>query len=83
MTNLLFWVGVSFETPLFVYILARFRIVTPNMLAKHWRYAVVIIAILAAMITPTPDPVNMGLLMLPLFMLYLLSIVFAKLAIRK
>ena len=79
-TNLLFWIGMSFEMPLVVFILAKFHVVTPAMLAKQWRYAVVIIAIVAAMITPTIDPVNMALLMLPLFAIYLLSILFAMLA---
>ncbi|MEN4010867.1 MAG: twin-arginine translocase subunit TatC [Chloroflexota bacterium] len=82
-TNLLFWIGVSFQTPLVVYLLARFRLVTAASLARQWRFAIVIIAILAAFVTPTPDPVNMGLLMLPLFVLYLLSILLAKLAVRE
>ncbi|NPV76429.1 MAG: twin-arginine translocase subunit TatC, partial [Anaerolineae bacterium] len=51
-------------------------------LAKQWRIALVLIAVLAAVITPTPDPVNMGLLMLPLTILYLLSILFAAIARR-
>jgi sec-independent protein translocase protein TatC len=79
-TNLMFWIGVSFETPLVVYALARFNIVDAKVLLKQWRFAVVIIAILAAVITPTVDPVNMGLLMLPLFLIYLLSVLFAMLA---
>ncbi len=79
-TSLLFWIGVSFETPLFIFILAKFNIVTAGMLLKGWRYAIVIIAVMAAMITPTVDPVNMGLLMLPLIILYFISILFAFLA---
>lgn len=79
-TNLMFWIGVSFETPLVIFILAKFKIVTANMLASQWRFAVVIIAVLAAVVTPTPDPINMGLLMAPLFGLYLLSILLARIA---
>ena len=79
-TNLMFWIGVSFETPLVVFVLAKFKIVTPQMLLKQWRFAIVIIAVLAAMITPTVDPVNMALLMAPLFAIYLLSILFANFA---
>jgi sec-independent protein translocase protein TatC len=82
-TNLLFWIGVSFETPLFVYILARFRIVSAKALAKQWRIAIVVIAVLAASITPTVDPVNMSLLMAPLMVLYLISILLAHLAQRE
>jgi sec-independent protein translocase protein TatC len=53
-----------------------------KMLARQWRVAVVVIALVAAVVTPTPDPVNMSLLMAPLFVLYLLSIFFAFLARR-
>jgi sec-independent protein translocase protein TatC len=81
-TNLIFWVGVSFELPLFVYLLARFGAVTPRILLKYWRQAIVVIAIVAAVITPTVDPVNMSLMMLPLIVLYFISILFAWLAQR-
>ena len=76
-TNLLFWVGVSFELPLFVYILARFGMVTPKSLLNYWRQAIVVIAVLAAVITPTVDPVNMSIMMAPLIVLYFISILFA------
>lgn len=80
--NLLFWIGVSFETPLVVFILAKLKLITHKQLFKQWRLAVVIIAVLAAVVTPTPDPVNMGLLMLPLSGLYLLSGLMAFIAGR-
>ena len=83
MTNLMFWIGVAFEAPLVVFILAKLKLITAKALLKHWRIAIVVIAIMAALITPTIDPVNMGLLMLPLFLIYLLSAVFAWLARRK
>lgn len=79
-TNLMFWIGVSFETPLLMFILAKLKIINARMLARQWRIAIVVIAILAAVVTPTVDPVNMGLLMIPLFILYLLSILLAALA---
>lgn len=79
-TNLMFWIGVSFETPLIVFVLAKFHIVTSAALLKQWRFAVVIIAVIAAVVTPTPDPVNMSILMVPLFLLYLLSVLFAYIA---
>ncbi len=82
-TNLLFWIGVSFETPLVIFVAAKLRFVSASMLLKQWRIAVVVIAILAAVVTPTPDPVNMGLLMVPLFALYMLSILFAWFARRE
>ncbi len=82
-TSLVFWVGVSFETPLVALVLARMGLITAGTLARNWRYAFVIIAVVAAVITPTVDPVNMGLVMAPLFVLYLLSIVLAKIAYRE
>ena len=79
-TSITFWIGVSFETPLIIFIMAKLDIVTPRFLLKQWRFAVVIIAIAAAMITPTVDPFNMALVMLPLFALYGLSILLSYLA---
>ena len=81
-TGFMFWVGISFELPLFMYILARLRFVSARMLLRGWRYALVIIAVASALITPTGDPINMGLMMLPLAVLYLLSIVLAAFARR-
>ncbi len=82
-TSLMFWVGVSFEMPLLIFFLARIRLVTPRMLLRHWRLAVFLIAALAAVVTPTGDPVNMALVMAPLTVLYLLSILLARIAYRK
>ena len=79
-TSLLFWVGLSFESPLVVFVLAKIKLVNARMLLKGWRIAIVVIAILAAIITPTGDPVNMALLMAPLLVLYMLSILMAKFA---
>ena len=81
-TNLMFWVGVSFELPLVILILAKLKIVDARMLIKGWRIAIVVSAAMAAMITPTTDPANMGLLMAPLMGLYLISIVLAFLVRR-
>ena len=79
-TNLIFWIGVSFETPLVVFALAKFKVLNAKMLLEQWRFAIVIIAIIAALVTPTPDPINMGLLMVPLGGIYLLSVLMAWIA---
>lgn len=79
-TNLMFWIGLSFQAPLVVFILAKLKLVTPKALLKQWRIAIVVISIMAAVISPTVDPVNMGLVMLPLVFLYLLSVLFAVFA---
>jgi len=81
-TNLMFWIGVSFETPLLIFVLAKFKVVSASQLIRYWRYAVVIIAVIAAVVTPTVDPINMSLLMVPLMGLYGLSIILAWLARR-
>jgi sec-independent protein translocase protein TatC len=81
-TSLIFWLGIGFELPIFVFALAKFRLVTPHTLLKQWRIAIVLIAVAAAAITPTIDPINMAILMLPLFLLYLISVLFAFIAIR-
>jgi len=79
-TNLMFWIGVVFEFPLLAYLLTAMRILTPRDLVKNWRIAVVVIAFLAALITPTIDPINMMLVMVPLLFLYALSILLSILA---
>jgi len=83
LTNLIFWIGLSFLTPLLMFILAKLGIVDAKGLAKQWRFALIIIALISAVATPTPDPINMVLLMAPLFMLYLLGILLAAFARRK
>ena len=82
-TNLIFWIGVVFEMPVIIYILARLKVIRASQLLKNWRQAVVVCAVLAMIITPTVDPVNMMLLMVPLIGLYFLSILFAKIAEKK
>jgi sec-independent protein translocase protein TatC len=79
-SSLLFWIGIGFETPLVIFTLVKLKIVSVATLAKQWRIAIVVIAALSAIITPTVDPVNMGLLMLPLFGLYVLSLILGLLA---
>lgn len=81
-TNLLFWIGLMFEFPLVIFVLAGIGLVKPRMLAQQWRLAIVIIAILSAVITPTIDPVSMTLVMGPLIVLYFASIGLAYLAQR-
>ncbi|MFC2029007.1 twin-arginine translocase subunit TatC [Chloroflexota bacterium] len=82
-SGLMFWLGVAFEFPLVIFVLSLMGIVKPLALAKQWRIAVVIIAIAAAAITPTVDPVNMALVMAPMIVLYFLSIGLSYLASSK
>ncbi len=73
-SSVMFWIGVAFEFPLVIATIARLGWVQARTLAEQWRLAVVIIAIVAAMITPTVDPVNMAIVMGPMILLYFLSI---------
>ena len=82
-TRLLMWIGLSFEIPLVIAALARLGLITAGQLVQGWRVAVVAVAVLAALVTPTADPVNMALVMAPLFVLYLLSILLAALVRRE
>jgi sec-independent protein translocase protein TatC len=73
-TGLMIWIGIFFEFPLVIYLLTSIGIVQPSILAKQWRIAIVVISIIAAAVTPTIDPVNMTLVMLPMSLLYFISI---------
>ncbi|MEJ2208906.1 MAG: twin-arginine translocase subunit TatC [Anaerolineae bacterium] len=79
-TNLLLWIGIAFELPLFVFFLAKLGLVNAEMLSRNRKYAIVGIAVVAAVITPTVDPLNMALVMGPLIVLYELGVILAKLA---
>jgi len=81
-TGVMFWIGVSFEFPLVIYVLTAIGFIKPKMLSEHWRIAIVLIAILAAAITPTVDPVNMALVMAPMSLLYFISIGLSFIAYR-
>jgi sec-independent protein translocase protein TatC len=82
-TRIMFWMGLSFEMPLVVFILAKLKFVNSKQLIGSWRYALVAAAVIAAAITPTIDPINMMLVMLPLIGLYIISIILAIIAGRE
>jgi sec-independent protein translocase protein TatC len=73
-TGLMLWIGLFFEFPLVIFVLTSIGFVKPQLLAQQWRLAIVIIAIIAAVVTPTIDQVTMGLVMVPLILLYFISI---------
>jgi sec-independent protein translocase protein TatC len=79
-TSLMLWIGLAFEFPLVIYVLAGLGVVRAGSLARGWRYAIVVIAIIAAAATPTVDPVNMSLVMAPMIVLYFVSVVLAAIA---
>jgi sec-independent protein translocase protein TatC len=79
-TRFLLAVGLVFETPLIIFFLAKIGLITPQMLARSRRYAIVVAAAVAAVLTPTTDPFTMLLVMGPLILLYEFGILLARLA---
>ncbi len=77
-TTLLLWNGAIFELPAIIFLLARLGIVNTAMLARTRRYAIAIIVIAAAIITPTGDPYNLALLAVPMYLLYEMGILLTR-----
>lgn len=75
--------GIVFELPIVIYILSKLGIMTPQFMRKSRQYAVVVILLIAAIITPTPDVITMLTVSFPMFLLYELSIVVASRVHRK
>jgi sec-independent protein translocase protein TatC len=75
--SVLLWVGVVFETPLIMFILAKLGVISHTGYIKAWRVVVIGAAVGAAIITPTVDPINMMLVMGPFLLLYGLGILLA------
>ncbi|MEM8959978.1 MAG: twin-arginine translocase subunit TatC [Acidobacteriota bacterium] len=75
--------GVMFELPTVIFLLSRLGLVTPRFLMRHFRWAVVGIFIVAAVITPTPDVFNLLIFALPTILLYLVGVGVAALAPRR
>ena len=82
-TAILFWIGIFFEFPLIAYHLVKIGVLKADTLKSQWRLAIIIMAILAATVTPTIDPLNMGLVMAPMLLLYLVAILFSSVASRR
>jgi sec-independent protein translocase protein TatC len=75
--------GIIFELPVFMVFLAKIGTVNAPFLAKHRKYAVLIAFIVAAIVTPTPDPVNQILMAGPLVVLYEISIIAVRFFAKK
>ncbi|MFM2124136.1 MAG: twin-arginine translocase subunit TatC [Acidobacteriota bacterium] len=72
--NVILGVSVLFELPVVVFFLTLLRVVTPGFLMRNSRYAILLIVILAAIVTPTPDPVNLALFAIPMILLFFLGV---------
>ena len=75
--------GVSFQLPVFLFFMTKIGIVNHRMLSKQRRYAILLIFIVAAVLTPSPDAVTQTLMALPLIVLYEIGIVVSKYAEKK
>jgi len=76
-TRMLLVMGVVFQMPTLVFFLAKMGLVTARFLASQFKYAVLVIFIVAAVVTPSGDPYNQTILALPMIGLYILSIFIA------
>lgn len=75
--------GLIFELPVLIFILSMFGIVTPKFLLKNFRYAMLIITVAAAVITPTPDATTMLIFMAPMIGLYFVGVLVSYAVLRK
>lgn len=82
-TMILLAAGLLFELPMATFVLSRVGMLTPKGMRKYRRHAIIAILILAAILTPTPDPISQLIFAIPLFFLYEFSIIISKIAEKK
>jgi sec-independent protein translocase protein TatC len=78
LTSLILGCGIAFELPVLAYVLSKLGLITPHFLKNYRKYAFVIILIVAAVITPSPDWTSQTIVAVPLIILYEISIVISK-----
>ena len=76
-TRVIFWVGISFQLPMVMALLARLGAVRARQFLGFWRYAIIVVFLIAAIVTPTPDPLTQTLVAGPLLLLYCVGVFFA------
>lgn len=81
--SLILGAGVVFELPMISYFLSKIGLLTPAFMRKYRRHAIVVILIISAVVTPTPDIVTQSLLAAPMILLYEVSIYISKVSQRK
>jgi sec-independent protein translocase protein TatC len=72
--NVILGIGIVFELPILIFFLTLLRIASPGFLIRNARYAVLLIVILAAIVTPTPDIINLMLFSVPMVLLYFIGV---------
>jgi len=75
--------GITFEFPVLLVFLQLVGVLSPQILMKQWRYATVIIFVIAAVITPSGDPYSMMALALPMTVFYVISIIIGRIAQKR
>ncbi len=82
-SQLLLWMGIIFQTPLVIYVIALLGVVTPKQLSQGWRIVAFVAAIFAAVVTPTTDMFTMILVTGPFIVLYSFGILLARIAAKQ
>ena len=82
-TRMLLVIGFVFETPLIIMLLAKFGVVSPEWLSGKRKIWIVLAFVIAAVITPTPDPINQLIIAIPLILMLELGIILAKRVYKK
>ncbi|MGB8986416.1 MAG: twin-arginine translocase subunit TatC, partial [Candidatus Sulfotelmatobacter sp.] len=72
--SIILWMGLVFELPILIFFLALMGIITAGFMWKNFRYAILVIFIIAAIVSPTPDVLNMCIFAAPMVALYAVSI---------
>jgi sec-independent protein translocase protein TatC len=80
---ILLGLGIIFELPVLIFILSIFGIVTPKFLLKNFRYAMLVITVAAAVLTPTPDAQTMLIFMVPMIALYFVGVLVSYVVVRR
>lgn len=75
--------GITFEFPVLLVFLQLVGVLTPQALARQWRYAVVVIFVIAAVVTPSGDPYSMMAMALPMTLFYIISIIIGRVAQKR
>ena len=83
LVNIILGCGIAFELPVLAYVLTKMGIITPSFLTSYRKYAIVVILVMSAVITPSPDWTSQLLVFIPLFLLYQLSIGISKRAYKE
>jgi sec-independent protein translocase protein TatC len=75
--------GLVFELPIMVYLLSKIGLLTPTFMRNYRKYAVVVILIVAAIITPSPDVTSQLIVAVPMYLLYEISIFVSAYVVKK